>query len=232
MRFLYFFLFITFSFSAQNKPIEIKIDSIISRESSEFSNREFTINYHIENLSNNEVSFFLNTNNFIPSTFSSMQYVTTYRLFQNENPIDASQIIKGKSMPFQSDDDKQKSIEKFMKNNQDSIKLEIRKWKSDSLYFWKKANRALLNAVFTLKPKEVKQFTQKIYWNKIRYTKNDELEYYLDEVSHYYLQLELTLLKKEYGERLTPKELETILNNPNFLKGYFYSNKVEINFKE
>jgi hypothetical protein len=104
--------------------------------------------------------------------------------------------------------------------------------KSDSLYFWKKKNRALLDAVFTLKPKEKKQFTQKIYWNKIRYTKNDELEYYLDENSLYCLQIELVLMKKQYKDRLTQKELEPILNNPNFIEGYFHSNKMEINFKE
>lgn len=232
MRIQHLLLLIVFSLSAQNNPIEIKIDSITSKDSSEFLDREFTINYHIENLANNEVSFFLNANNFIPSTFSSMKYATTYSLFQNENRIDASQIIKGKRTPFQSDNSKKKALIPFMNKNQDSIKLEIKKIKSDSLYFWKIANKALLNAVFTLKPKEKKQFTQKIYWNKIRYTKNDELEYYLDEKSLYSLQIELTLMKKEFGDRLTPKELETILNNPNFIKGYFYSDKVAINFKE
>jgi hypothetical protein len=232
MRIQYFLLLIVFSLSAQKNPIEIKIDSITSKDSSEFLDREFTINYQIENLTNNEVSFFLNIKNFIPSTFSSMQYVPTYRLFQNENPIDASQIIKGKRMYFRSNINNQKAFKESLKINQDSIKLEIQKWKSDSLYFWKKKNRALLNAVFTLKPKEIKQFTQKIYWNKIRYTKNDELEYYFDEKSLYYLQIEFILMKKQFEDRLTQKELESILANPNYIEGYFHSNKVEMNFKE
>ena len=232
MRFQYFLLLIVFSVSAQNNPLEIKIDSITSKDSAEFLDREFTISYHIENHTNNQVSFFLNTKNFIPSTFGSMQYVPTYRLFQNENQIDASQIIKGKRTYFRSQNNNQKAFGNFTRKNPDSIKLQIQKIKSDSLYFWKMKNKEILNSIFTLKPKETKQFTQKIYWNKIRYTKNDELEYYLDEKSFYSLQIELTLLKKEFADRLTPKELEPILNNPNFLNGYFYSNKVEINFKE
>lgn len=232
MRIQYLLLLIVFSISAQNNPIEIKIDSITSRDSSEFLDREFTINYYIKNLTNNEISFFLNANNFIPSTFSSMQYIPTYSLFQNENRIDASQIIKANRTHFRLDINNQKTIEEFIKKNQDSIKLEIQKMKSDSLYFWKKTNKALLNAVFTLKPKETKQFIQKIYWNKVRYTKNDELEYYLDEKSLYSIQIELTLMKKEFSDRLTPKELQAFLTNPNFIEGYFHSNKLEINFKE
>lgn len=232
MRIQYLLLLIVFSISAQNNPIAIKIDTITSKDSSELLEREFNISYHIENLTNNEVSFFLNANKFIPSTYSSMQYVPTYSLFQNENRIDALQIIKGKSTYSKTNINNQKTIEEFIKTSQDSVKLEIKKMKSDSLYFWKQANKALLNSVFTLKPKEKKQFIQKIYWNKTRYTKSEELEYYLDDKSLYSLQIELTLLKKEYGDRLTPKELQTFLSNPNFITGYFYSNKVEINFKE
>ena len=231
MRIQHFLLLIVFSISAQNNPIEIKIDSITSKDSSEFLDREFTINYHIENQTNNEISFFLNPNNFIPSTFSSMQYFPTYSLFQNENRIDASQIIKTKRTHFRSYINNQKVIEEFIKRK-DSTKLEIQKMKSDSLYFWRKKNRALMNAVFTLQPRETKQFIQKIYWNKIRYIKNDELEYYLDEKSLHSIQIELTLMKKEFRDRLTSEELQPFLTNPNFIKGYFHSNKVEIDFKE
>jgi hypothetical protein len=116
MRFQYYFLLVFFSLSAQNNPLEIKIDSITSKDSSEFLDREFTISYTIENLTNKEVAFFLNTNNFMASTFSSMQYVATYRLFQNENQIDASQIIKGKRIYFQSDINKRKAFKESLKN--------------------------------------------------------------------------------------------------------------------
>lgn len=228
MRFQYFLFLFVFSLSAQNNPIEIKIDSIISKDSSEFSDREFIINYHIENVSHNEVSFFLNTKNFIPSTYSSMQYVTTYRLFQNENPIDGLQIITGKRINSQLNEKDSNTLTKY----RDSIRLHFQKNKSDPLYYWKESNTAILSSIFTLKPKEIKPFTRRIYWNKSRYSKNGELEYYFDENSIYTFQIQLTLLKEEYKDRLTQKELESIVNNPNFLKGYFYSNKVEINFKD
>jgi hypothetical protein len=232
MRIQHLLVFIAFSISAQNKPLEIKIAYINSQDSSEFLDREFTIIYHIENLTNREVSFFLNTKSLIASTFSSMQYKPTYLLFQDNNPIEVSQLITPRRSPARFIGSTQKAQTELRNINNDSIKLVIQKWKADSLYFWKKKNKDLLKAIFTLKPKEIKQFTYKLYWNKIRYTKNEDLEYYLDEKSIYSLQIGLTLLKKEYGDRLYPTELKAILDNPNFIEGYFSSNKVEINFKE
>lgn len=232
MRLVFFFIFIALSCSAQNNPITIKIDSITSKDSSEFQDREFTISYHIENQTANEISFFLNTNSFMPNAYSSMGFATTYKLFQNENQVDAVRIITNKRTNSFSDRNNNKSVINFIRVNHDSIQLEIKKHKMDSLYFFQKKNKAILSAIFTLKPKETKVFTQTLYWNKERYTKNEDLEYYFDEDSHYYLELELTLLKNEYRDRLTQKELEAIVNNPNFIKGYFYSNKVAMNFKE
>jgi len=161
-----------------------------------------------------------------------MQYKPTYLLFQDNNPIEVSQLITSRRSPAGFIGSTQKAHTELRNINNDSIKLEIQKWKADSLYFWKKKNKALLNAVFKLKPKEKQQFIQKLYWNKTRYSKNQELEYYLDESSIYALQIELTLLKKEYGDRLYPDELQSIIENPNFIEGYFSSNKLEINFKE
>lgn len=232
MRFLYFFLFFSFAISGQNRPIEIKIDSITSTDSAEFLDREFTIAYHITNLSNNEVSFFLNTKRFIPNAASSMQYVTTYRLFQNENPIDVTQVFTGQRTFFQYEGNDPKAFEEFMKNKKDSIQLEFEKIKSDTLHTWKKKNKAIMSSIFALQPNETKHFEQKLNWTKQRYYKSFDLEYYFDQESKYYLQLELSLMIKEFSDILTEEELENIMNNSNFLKGNYYSNKVEINFKE
>ena len=232
MRFiLLFLLFFGCSFG-QNRPIEIKIDSITSIDSAEFLDREFTINYYIKNLSNNEVSFFLNTKRFIPSSASSMQHVTTYRLFQNEKPIDVSQVFTGQRTFFKYEGNDPKAFEEFMKNKKDSILLEFEKIKSDTLHTWKKKNKAIMSSIFVLKPNETKHFVQKLNWTKQRYYKSFDLEYYFDEESKYYLQLELSLMKKEFSDRLSEEEFENIMKNPNFIKGNYYSNKVEINFKE
>lgn len=232
MKLKLLFLLLSFWCFSQNRPIEIKIDSITSIESKEFPDREFTIVYHIKNLSNNEVSFFLNTKKFIPSIASSMQYVPTYRLFQNENPIDVSQIFTTNRTFFKIDETNPKAFEDYVKKRQDSIMMEHERVKTDTLYSWKKKNNGILNSIFILSPNETKQFVQKINWNKKRYFKSQDLEYYLEEDSKYYLQLELTLLKKEFRDRLTKLEFESIMKNQNFLKGNYYSNKVEINFKD
>jgi hypothetical protein len=133
---------------------------------------------------------------------------------------------------FKSDDNSQKSFDDYMKKINDSIKIDIDKINTDPEYFWKKKNNALLSAIYTLKPKEAKQYTKKINWNKQRYLKSHDIEYYFDEKDRYFIELELTLMKKEYQDRLSKEELETIMKNPNFIRGNYKSNKVEINFKD
>ena len=226
------FLLVSFWSFSQNRPIEIIIDSITSIDSKEFREREFTIVYHIKNLSDKEVTFFLNPNKFIPSTASSMQYVPTYRLFQNENPFDVYQEFSRNRTIIKLDATSSKSLEEYNKKYVDSIMSESEKMRSDTLYAWNNKNKEIMNSIFVLKPNETKQFVEKINWNKVRYAKSHDLEYYIDVDSKYYLQLELTLMKSEFQDRLTTNELETIMKNPNFLKGNFYSNKIELNFKE
>lgn len=232
MKIKLLFLLISFWSFSQNRPIEIKIDSITSKDSNEYRDREFTIVYHIKNLSNNEVSFFLNTKKFIPSSASSMQYVPTYRLYQNETPIDLGQVFTSNRIVFTSKDFNQQSVDEYLKNRRDSIKLEYEKINSDPEYAWQKNNKAIMNSIFILKPNETKQFVQQINWDKKRYLKSHDLEYYFDENHKYFLELELTLLKSEFQDRLTKEELESIMKNENFIKGNYKSNKVEINFKE
>lgn len=232
MKLKLLFLLISFWSFSQNRPIEIKIDSITSIDSKEFRDREFTIVYHIKNLSNKEVSFFLNSKKFIPSVASSMQYVPTYRLYQNENPIDVAQVFTTNRTVFTSKDFNQQSIDEYLKNRRDSIKLEYEKINSDPEYAWQKNNKAIMNSILVLKPNETKQFVQKINWDKKRYLKSHDLEYYFDENHKYFLELELSLLKSEFQGRLTKEELEAIMKNENFIKGNYKSNKVEMNFRE
>ena len=56
---LLFFVFFYCNCFGQNPPIAIRIDAITSLDSIP-NERKFTINYSIENLTNKEVSFFLN----------------------------------------------------------------------------------------------------------------------------------------------------------------------------
>jgi hypothetical protein len=82
MRFLYFFLFITFTISAQNKKLEVKINSISTKDVNA-SNRVFNINYQIENKTNDTISFFLMPNALIANAASSSTLFTVYKIYQN-----------------------------------------------------------------------------------------------------------------------------------------------------
>lgn len=232
MKLKLLFLLVSFWSFSQNRPIEIKIDSITSIDSNGFRDREFTIVYHIKNLSNNEVSLFLNPKKIIPSVASSMQHVPTYRLYQNETPIDVAQVFTINRTVFRPNDFNQQSIDEYLKSRRDSIKLAYEKINSDPEYAWQMKNKAIMNSILILKPNETKQFVQKINWDKKRYLKSHDLEYYFDENQKYFLELELTLMKSEFQDRLTKEELESIMKNENFIKGNYKSNKVEINFKE
>jgi len=86
--------------------------------------------------------------------------------------------------------------------------------------------------IITLKPKQKIAYTKNLIWDKKRYLKFDENEFYLDEKTPHYFELTINLMKEQFKDLLEPEEFQTIMNNPNFIKGWFISNKMEINFKE
>jgi hypothetical protein len=213
------------------KPIQIVIDSIIYTDLNEQKSREFSIFYSIKNNSNNKVSFFLNTKSIFPSVESSLRYSPTYTLFQNDKEVQLSKIFTRK-ITTSNGLDSNNTIEEILNKSRDSLLIELEKYRKDSLYYQNKKNKALMQSVFNLQPNESKHYNQKLYWNKNRYIQNQDLEYYFNEQDHYFLRIELTLMKKEFSNILTPQQLELVLENPNFISGNYYSNKLEIYFKE
>jgi len=128
MRIIYFlFLLINFSASAQ---IEVRIDSIITIDS--ISQRKFAINYHLENLTNKEICFFLNPNEFVPNSRASMSVKTTYKIYQDKEFIDIENLFESKLMAtFQeqlktarTDEEKRIIIESHLKELQLNRKLD------------------------------------------------------------------------------------------------------------
>lgn len=224
------FLLLT-KISMAQKPIQIVIDSIIYTDLNEQKSREFSIFYSIKNNSNNKVSFFLNTKSIFPSVESSLRYSPTYTLFQNDKEVQLSKIFTRK-ITTSNGLDSNNTIDEILNKSKDSVLIELEKYRKDSMYYQNKKNIALMQSVFYLDPNESKQYNQKLYWNKNRYIQNQDLEYYFNEQDHYFLRIELTLMKKEFSNILTPQQLELILENPNFISGNYYSNKFEINFKE
>jgi len=229
IKIILFLLFTTISMA--QKPIQIVIDSIIYTDLNEQKSREFSIFYTIKNNSNNKVSFFLNTKSIFPSVESSLRYSPTYTLFQNDKEVQLSKIFTRK-IATSNGLDSNNTIDEILNKSKDSLLIELEKYRKDSMYYQNKKNKALMQSVFNLHPNESKQYNQKLYWNKNRYIQNQDLEYYFNEQDLYFLRIELTLMKKEFSNILTPQQLELVLENPNFISGNYYSNKLEIYFKE
>jgi hypothetical protein len=88
------------------------------------------------------------------------------------------------------------------------------------------------SSIHTFRPKEIRLLTETFYWNKRRYYKVDDLEYYIDEKEPYYLELSMIHYKKDFQYFFPEEEYKKMKDNPNFLEGTILSNKMEINFKE
>ena len=94
-----------------------------------------------------------------------------------------------------------------------------------------KNQNLLQNSVF-LKPNETQNFTIQTNWNKKRYFKMDDNEYYLNENDKFEIEILLYLDKSNRKNSLSPEEFSKIISDENFLQGTFTSNKMEVNFKE
>jgi hypothetical protein len=233
------FIFYYCSIFGQNSPIELKIDSITSYDSIP-TERVFTINYHIENLTDNEVSFFLNPNLLISNSRASMSRCFAYTIYQNNDKIDIDAIFGNrKKVDFferlknaKTEEEKRILFEEHLKELNLDLESDIKNFKTDEDYLWKKQNQDLLLDLIKLSPNQKKSFSKKLLWDKKRYFKIDDVEYYLDEIIPHYFEVSISLMKDEYKDKLSVEEFNQMTNNPNFIKGWFISNKMEINFKE
>lgn len=243
MRFIYcFFFLIVLPGFAQKQPLDLKIDSVVSKDTIS-GERKYTITYHIENLTDREISCFLNPKRLLPAHYGSMGTSPLFKLYQNNDILDVGDILKNslKTNTIQIPDfslikdekERKMALTTFLKEklhiNTDSIDLK----NTDSVESYLIARRppSLMENIYTLKPKEIKTISQFFYWDKTRYYKQDEYEHYLDEKSVFSIELYLVLLRDQYKERLLPEEFEKITANQNFIQGVFTSNKMEIDFK-
>ncbi|WP_300570518.1 hypothetical protein [Flavobacterium sp.] len=242
MKILIAFLF-SISLSAQTKMLDVKIDSITTNDSNP-KKRAFTINYHIENLTENEISFFLRPNTLIANAASSLTLYPIYRIYQNSSFI----ALDGPFYEREGNDEWNKYVEmtdkktpeakellqKIMDEHEAQKNTIIDDYKknggknTDELWIIKNHNQ--WRAKITLQPKEIKSFQIKTSWDKERYILQDDLEYYLDEKDKFEIELTLHLIKTHFKERLSPEEFTQIEKDKNFIEGIFTSNKVEINF--
>lgn len=220
---------------AQNPVLKVVIDQI-KMEHSQADKTFYTICYQIQNLSENEVSMFLNPKIFIANAAASMTIFPYYKIYQNR----LYQNLDGPFYEYTNDETFQKSqtVEQnieayFQKQAQNDIET-IKKYKQNGGLntdeIWILQNQELLASKMTIKKKETQLFQIKTVWNKQRYFKQDNIEYYLDEKDYFDIELTLDLKKTLFKDRLTNVEFQEIQTNPNFIEGVFVSNKLKIEF--
>ncbi len=244
MKLLFLFLCSTFSLFAQEKQLEVKINSITTKDVN-YSNRMFYINYQIENKTKNPISFFLIPNALIAHAASSLTLFTVYKIYQNGKFED----MDGPFFEFENDDELEyhtlqnknsEDAKRLLKTIQDREIIfatkDFKEYKdkggiSDD-FKWIYNRAKLLNNIIVLNPFETKKFTIKTIWNRNRFIKNDDLEYYLNENDDFEIELILDLKTNLFYNQLTKEDIQRIFANPNFINGEFVSNKYKLNFDE
>ncbi len=83
-----------------------------------------------------------------------------------------------------------------------------------------------------MSPKEVKNLEAIIVWDKNRYHRNDAIEYYIEEKEKHYLELHINLMTEELLLNFSEEEKKELLKDKILTKGWFTSNKVEIDLSE
>lgn len=208
---------------AQSKPIVIKIDSIITTET-EDNRRAFKLHYQITNATNQEVSFVLDLKTIIPIGSGSLRPLPYYKLYENETAVDVSHIFTGNKeiLYFKN--------EAEMNRYQDSITASI---KNKTPEQWQQEKKEyFLNTIQKMQPNEVKHLKAIIVWDKNRYYRNGDIEYYIEEKEKHFIELHINLMTEELLMSFTEAEKKELLKNKNLIKGWFTSNKMEINLGE
>lgn len=240
MRLLqYLLFFITYTVSSQ---IEVTIDSITSVDISS-KKRAFSINYHITNTTDRELSFFLIPNTLIANSAGSLTLFPVYKIYQNGifEDVDGpfyEKIYKEQEEIEETDDveKRKKLIEEITKKYTLEYNNIIETYKknggtnTDEAWIYK--NQKLLQSIIILKPNETKNYIIKTNWNKERYYKIDDKEFYLNENDKFEIELSLSLDKLNRKTSLSMEEFSKFEKDNNFLHGTFTSNKMEINFGE
>lgn len=212
-------MIISISMFSQNKLIELKIDSLITDDSNP-KERKFILNYHIKNLTQKPISFLLNTKSIIPIVAGSGSIAPYYKLFEENSSIDVSGI-------FSTGNGKKSSLDSLFGSmtNKDSINKVFEKY----IEKLRKSNKENLSkSMVKIDPSETKNYSFFLFWNKERYQKQDDNEYYLDEKAKHYLEISINLMKEELENKFTPEQFKNIIEDKTLIKGWFTSNKVEI----
>lgn len=213
-----FILFMSTVASAQ--PLTIKIDEITTTNSK--VERKYAVDFTIANTSTKPISFFLNPKYLIPAQSGSMANGVFFKIFEANEPIASTRLLS-----LMSYDDPETTGAQMLV--MDSI-TKASYAEIDKLIA--KHHKQFMESLMTIAPGESRSYSQDFYWNYERYQKMDELEYYIDSAQPHYLQLSVIFLKEEYKSKVSPEQFTELMAIPTLIKGWFVSNKMEIDFGE
>lgn len=239
-------LFLLMGSIAFGQPLKLTIDSINSKEGDE-KERIFTVKYNLTNTTNDTLNFFFYPKDVSPSTGGSLTKEMYYKIYENNTFIEIgaafNQFAKQKvdfnfnSEMTQIQKDSVMIVFMAEKLEVDPARL-LKIYKEEGAlglmdpskdYIQKISNR-IKNYYHTLAPKQLEHFEATFSWNKSRYYYNEPNEFYLDENAKHYFELTLVALKEEFKDKVDADLFEKIMKQPNFIKGVFVSNRVEIDF--
>jgi hypothetical protein len=221
--------------------LQIKINTITT-DNSDKNHRKFNIEYTLENTSDKEIAFFFTPNHFNSAHRGSLQTAMLFKIFENDTLIPADGMLSNSKNDYSKlsnilDNterlkilDKKKADE--LNISLDSLRSYRKKIISDPDFFQKESSKRLMNSIIRLPPKSSKSYHKILYWNKKRYFKTDDNEYYLGETSPFFIELSFIAYKKELRSKLSDDDFNTITNSPAFINGYFISNKAPLDLSE
>jgi len=243
-------LFLLIGFTSFAQPITIKIDALTANDSVPDS-REFNLKYRVINNTSDTLKLFFNPNGFTPTAGSSIAKISYYKIYENDTFIDIGSIftINGTITSkfsikdidsIKTKEDLEKMYVQFLsqhyKTPLDSLQKVYKEEGFETLlkfegkkYFDLEKKRKIDYQV--LDPNEQLKCSMVFNWDKKRYFYRAPHEYYLDENTKHYFEITLIALKEEYKNKIDEAVYNKALKDPNFIKGVFVSNKVEINLK-
>jgi len=84
----------------------------------------------------------------------------------------------------------------------------------------KEKKERIRNFIQDMKPKEEKQYQITLNWDKTRYFRIDEMEYYINETAKHFFELHINLMQDELLSNFTTTEKEEVLKGKNIIKGF------------
>lgn len=213
IRFHTMLFFICLSANAQK--LDLKIDSIAVNDD-DVAERVFVVHYHLENLTNENLRFFLDTTTIVPSTGGSGTNFPFYKMYENDTFLEIGNVFSGSN----------RSEFNFEEMNVDSLIATFQK-KIESMQSQK---QSILDKMITMTPREIKKFSIDFYWNRNRYYQNQDTEYYLEEKAQHFIEITAVLQKNSYKKVLPEAFFSEITADPYFIEGVFTSNKYQLDF--